>query len=75
MKIKMRLDGVICTGTITRIDLLKVLFSMFLHFNRKDKWTYLKIRNIKGNPRYENWDYIFCHFDDIVFNERFSHNV
>lgn len=70
MKIEMILDNTLCTGTINRFNLFQSLFSIFIHFNHPSKWILFKIKNIKGNPEYENWKYIYCDLSQIVFKSK-----
>lgn len=70
MKVKVKIDNTICSGTLNKKDLFVSLASMFFHFNEPDEWIFFKIKNIKGNPKYETWNFIYVTFNDIIFEKR-----
>ena len=72
MTIQMYLDDVLCEGYISKFNWFKALFSIALYPTNWVKWEYFKVTDIKGNPKYETWDYIYVPIEDIKWeNLRF----
>ena len=67
MKIVMLLDDVLCEGKISKWSWFTSLVSMAIHPTRWGQWKYFTVTDIKGNPRYENWDYIHVPVSKILW--------